>query len=100
MEGFMNTEMNSVSTEEKQLKHINLIAAVSSIIPGLGHIYKGHVKTGVGILIISPFFIWAALLFGFATLGIGLFLPFAYLFVVGWHAYFIENQRKHPLQFF
>ncbi len=96
----MNTEMNSITSEEKQQKHIDIIAAISSIIPGLGHLYKGYVKEGICILIVSPFFIWAALIFAAATLGIGLFVPFVYLFIVGWHAYSIENKRKHPLQFF
>jgi len=96
----MNTEINSITSQQKDHKQINIIAAISSIIPGLGHIYKGYRKEGFCILIISPFFIWAALIFAFATLGIGLFVPFVYLFIVGWHAYNLESKRKHPLKFF
>jgi TM2 domain-containing membrane protein YozV len=78
------------------LKSRNVIAALSSIIPGLGHIYKGHYKKGIGLLIISPVFVWAALILGFATAGIGLVVPFLFLFLIGWHAYMIEDRRKHP----
>lgn len=77
-------------------KQRNIIAAFSSIIPGLGHIYKGQYRIGAGLVIISPFFIWIALIMGFATAGIGLLIPFFYLLAIGWHAYNIEDRRKHP----
>ena len=77
-------------------KSRDIIAAFSSIIPGLGHIYKGHYKIGFGLLIISPFFVWAALILGFATAGIGLLLPIFFLICIGWHAYNMEDKRKHP----
>lgn len=78
------------------LKSRNLIAALSSIIPGLGHIYKGQYRIGAGLLIISPLFIWMALILGFATAGIGLLVPFFFLILIGWHAYNAEDKRKHP----
>ena len=91
--------MDATHKHDKQsalLKSRNLIAAISSIIPGLGHIYKGHYKKGIGLLIISPFFIWAALILGFATAGIGLVVPLLFLVLIGWHAYSIDDRRKHP----
>lgn len=78
------------------LKSRNVIAAISSIIPGLGHFYKGQYRTGACLLMISPLFIWAALILGFATAGIGLLVPFFFLILIGWHAYNAEDKRKHP----
>lgn len=77
-------------------KYRDIIAAISSIIPGLGHIYKGHYRLGAGLLIVSPMFIWASLIMGFATAGSGLLVPFFFLMIIGWHAYSIEDRRKHP----
>ena len=78
----------------------NVIAAISSIIPGLGHIYKGQFRIGAGLLIISPSIIWAALILGFATAGIGLLVPLFFLIAIGWHAYLIEDMRRHPAGIF
>lgn len=73
----------------------DVIAAISSIIPGLGHIYKAHYSTGFGLLVVSPFIIWAGLILGWATFGLGLFLPLFYMIFIGWHAYSIEDRRHH-----
>lgn len=40
--------------------------------------------------------IWVGLILGFATAGLGLLVPFFFLIVIGWHAYSIEDQRRHP----
>lgn len=77
----------------------DLIAAISSIIPGLGHIYKAHYETGLGLMVISPFVIWAGLILGFATFGIGLFAPIVFVLFIGWHAYNVEDKRHHPAGF-
>lgn len=94
----MNT-LEGTSHQEKLQKSRNVIAAISSILPGLGHIYKGHIKKGICILIISPIFIWTGLILGFATAGLGLFAPIVYLAWVIWHAYTIEDLRHHPIGF-
>ncbi len=91
----MNTQNESTS-DQRLPKTRDIIAALSSIVPGLGHIYKGHVREGWTILLISPLFIWAALILGFATAGFGLLVPVAYLIIIGWHAYSIEDKRRHP----
>ncbi len=85
------------SNQDRLQKSRNVIAAISSIIPGLGHIYKGHIKKGIAILTISPLFIWTGLILGFATAGLGLFAPIVYLAWVIWHAYSIEDLRNHPI---
>lgn len=87
---------NELSPHHGLEKSRDIIAAISSIIPGLGHIYKGHYRVGAGLLIISPVFVWAALILGFATAGIGLLVPFFFLMIIGWHAYSIEDRRRHP----
>ncbi|TVQ05006.1 MAG: hypothetical protein EA359_04865 [Balneolaceae bacterium] len=92
----MNTQERTFHHDKLQ-KSRDVIAAISSILPGLGHIYKGHIKKGICILIISPIFIWAGLILGFATAGLGLFAPFVYLAWVIWHAYTIEDLRNHPI---
>lgn len=74
----------------------NMIAAFSSIIPGLGHLYKAHYLTGIGLIIISPFIVWAGVICAIGTLGLGLMIPLVYLGFVIWHAYNIENRRRHP----
>jgi len=83
-------------TYEEMAHSRDVIAATSSIIPGLGHIYKAHYTTGFGILALSPFLIWMGLMLGWATFGLGLFLPGLYVFLIGWHAYNLEDRRKHP----
>lgn len=73
----------------------SILAALLSIVPGLGHIYKAHYRCGFEIMLISPFFIWAGIILGWATAGIGLLLPVLYLLFVSWHAYSIEDKRHH-----
>lgn len=82
-------------TYEEMAHSRNVIAATSSIVPGLGHIYKAHYSTGFGILALSPFLIWMGLILGWATFGIGLLAPAAYIFIIGWHAYNLDDRRKH-----
>lgn len=91
----MNTQ-NQININSSLIKSRNVIAAISSIIPGLGHIYKGQYRIGAGLLITSPFLIWIALIMGFATAGFGLLIPFFYLIAIGWHAYNVEDKRRHP----
>jgi hypothetical protein len=89
-------EASKKKTSHPELEHSrNVIAAISSIIPGLGHIYKAHYSTGFGLLIFGPFIIWAGLMLGWATFGIGLFIPLFFMIGVGWHAYSIEDRRGH-----
>jgi hypothetical protein len=69
-------------------------AAALSIIPGLGHLYKGHVGLGIlfmlGIMLvifISVMMIWAT---AFTSLVI---IPVIYWIAVGAHAYAAEDLR-------
>src|SRR4026207_1021529 len=54
----------------------NIIAAMLSIVPGLGHMYKGHFVAGLIWLVLGmPIAIWIGILFGLATAGLGLLFP-------------------------
>lgn len=91
----MNTLQNN--NPHPKFEHSrDMIAALSSIIPGLGHLYKAHYLTGIGLIIVSPFIVWAGVICAIGTLGLGLFIPLIYLGFVIWHAYNIEDRRHHP----
>lgn len=76
--------------------HRDSIAAVLSIVPGLGHVYKGHYVLGLGILFVgTPLFLFGSGLLALATFGLGLFLPLAAWVVVALHAYLESDIRKH-----
>ena len=85
----------STQADVERIQSRNIIAAISSIIPGLGHIYKAQYAAGIGYLVVSPFFILAGAFVGFATAGLGLFIPLFFMIAVGWHAYQIEDRRHH-----
>lgn len=90
--------MKTQSTHhEKLVKHRNEIAALQSIIPGLGHIYKGYFAMGISLMILFPVFVYAGIVMALATAGFGLAIPVAYILIVGWHAYQLEDHRKHHI---
>ena len=67
------------------------VAVCLSVIPGLGHIYKGHRLTGVLLMIGSVFAGFACLLAGFASAGWGTLLLPLYWFGVMLQVYFLED---------
>src|SRR4030095_5633683 len=70
----MKTLSTPVSNEARHAH--NEIAALLSIVPGLGHIYKGHYEAGLLWMFLGmPFAIWIGILFGLATAGLGLAFP-------------------------
>ena len=79
------------------LKHDrDVLAAASSIVPGLGHIYKGYYAEGLMVLLLgAPICLWAGILLSLATAGVGLLLPMAAWVLVGTDAYFKKNHRRH-----
>ncbi|HEX4707075.1 MAG TPA: hypothetical protein VH229_05030 [Candidatus Udaeobacter sp.] len=72
------------------------VAVILSIIPGLGHIYKGHKLVGLlwmlGAIPVGIFVLLAA----FASAGWGLGLFFFYLGAVMLHAYGVEDRIVPP----
>jgi len=93
-------QSDSPQKDAKLIKHRNEIAALQSIIPGLGHIYKGHFGMGIMFMLLFPVFVYSGIVMALATAGFGLFLPITYMFAVGWHAYQLEDHRKHHLGWF
>ena len=68
------------------------MAILLSVIPGLGHIYKGHKLAGflwmLGAIPVGIFVLLAAI----ASAGFGIGLFFFYLIAVMLHAYAIEDR--------
>jgi len=74
----------------------NKIAALLSIVPGLGHIYKGHLAAGfIWMFFGMPLAIWVGILLGLATAGIGLLFPIACWVGLAVDAYCEPDLRKH-----
>ena len=90
-----------VNTNVHPKSHLrDVLSAIQSIIPGLGHIYKGHYRLGFMILALSPLILWTSAILGLATLGVGLLLPGVFVVVVGMHAYQLEDLRSgHAIEF-
>lgn len=82
---------NETVTAEPQAS--DAIAALLSIVPGLGHVYKGHKMIGLlFIFIISPLVFFFALLAAIASAGFGFGLFFLYWAGVAIHAYAAEDK--------
>jgi len=89
-----------MNTDRETLKILrrdrNVIAAALSVIPGLGHIYKGHTGEGLVILLLGvPLAFWVGILLSLATMGAGLLVPIAAWAVVVMDAYIEKDCRKH-----
>jgi hypothetical protein len=67
------------------------VAAALSVLPGLGHIYKGQRLLGALLMIGSAFAGFACLLAGFASAGWGTLLLPIYWLGVGMHAFFADD---------
>jgi hypothetical protein len=79
-------------SEGAEGKASDLVALLLSVIPGLGHIYKGHKLAGflwmAGAIPVGVFVILAAI----ASAGFGIGLFFFYLAAVMLHAYAIDDR--------
>ncbi len=73
----------------------NKIALLLSVIPGLGHLYKHHYASGLGILIGGNLLMaFVALLLGLATFGISmLVVPVVYAAAVALSAYNLPDRH-------
>ena len=67
----------------------NLFAAILSVIPGVGHLYKHHYLAGSMILIGGNLLmVFVAALLSLATFGIALIVvPVAYIMGIAWAAH-------------
>lgn len=70
-----------------------MAAALLSILPGAGHLYKHHIAAGVSLLVLTPLMaVPAAVFMSFATLGLSVIvIPLAWWLLVGAAAWFAED---------
>lgn len=90
----MNTIPTAPSIEVAKAE--NAIAALLSIVPGLGHIYKGHLAAGfIWMFFGMPLAIWMGILLGLATAGLGLLFPIVCWAGLAFDAYNERDLRTH-----
>lgn len=76
----------------------NKVAALLSVIPGLGHLYKHHYMAGAGILTAgNVLMVFVALWLAFATVGLSLVIvPVLWFAGIAGSAYFATDEHgKH-----
>lgn len=72
-------------------------AAVLSFVPGLGHLYKGHLVSGLLLLCLAgPAFLLMVMLLIPKTLGLSLLLPAVFIVFTAVHAFRLPDVREHP----
>ena len=73
----------------------NRVAMVFSILPGLGHIFKGYKALGFALLLGNILVVFIAIWLSLATLGISIVVipPLWFLGVAG-SAYFVKDRRS------
>ena len=87
----MRTLSTPLTKEEKHAH--NEIAAVLSIVPGLGHIYKGHRVMGSFILfLITPVAVCFAIIAAVASAGWGILMLVPYWGAVMLHAWAVDDR--------
>ena len=79
--------------ETAEGKASDLVAVTLSVVPGLGHIYKGYRIIGVLLMFIgTPLAVGAALLIATGTAGFGFFLLPVYWIAVMIHVWAIPDR--------
>lgn len=90
----MHTLSTRLSNEEKRAH--NEVAALLSVVPGLGHIYKGHYETGLLWMFLGmPIAIFVGIISILGTAGIGLLLPILCWVALAVDAYNEKDWRHH-----
>jgi ribosomal protein L40E len=79
-------------SEGAEGKASDLVAMLLSVVPGLGHIYKGHRLVGALLILGAPLAVALSALAATATAGFGLGLMVFYWFAAGFHAYAISDR--------
>lgn len=74
----------------------DVAAVVMSVIPGLGHIYKGHRLSGALYMLGAVFAVFAAAVASTATAGFGLLLLPLYWAGVMLQVYWLEDRALAP----
>ena len=90
----MHTLSTPLSKEEKHA--LNEIAAVLSIVPGLGHIYKGHYEMGlIWMFLGMPVAVFIGIISILGTAGVSLLLPLFVWAALAVDAYNEKDRRHH-----
>jgi len=90
----MQTLSTPLNKEEKRAH--NEIAAVLSIVPGLGHIYKGHYAMGFFLMFLGmPIAIFVGIISILGTAGVGLLFPIGCWAALAYDAYRKKDRRHH-----
>lgn len=76
----------------------DVAAVIMSVIPGLGHIYKGHRLTGALYMLGALFAVFAAAVASTATAGFGLLLLPLYWAGVMLQVYWLEDRAAAKAQ--
>jgi hypothetical protein len=77
--------------------HDDWIAAGLSFVPGVGHLYKGHLVPGILLLcVLGPLYLAIVFWLVPKTYGASLLLPAFFVVLVGWHAFHLP--RVHGSQ--
>ena len=90
--------MHTLSTRlTKEEKHAhNEIAALLSIVPGLGHIYKGHYEMGlIWMFLGMPLAVFIGILGILGTAGVSLLFPILCWVALAVDAYNEKDRRHH-----
>lgn len=83
--------------ETAEGKASDAFAVLLSIIPGLGHVYKGHKLVGMLLMFVAtPMAVGLALLAATATAGFAVLLLPLYWLAVVFHVYGIEDRVGPP----
>jgi hypothetical protein len=90
----MHTLSTPLSKEEKHAH--NEIAAMLSIVPGLGHIYKGHYEMGlIWMFFGMPIALFVGIVCILGTAGFSLLLPIGCWVALAYDAYNEKDRRHH-----
>ncbi len=92
----MHTLSTPLSKEDKHAH--NEIAALLTIVPGLGHIYKGHYEMGLlWMLLGMPIAVFVGIISILGTAGVGLLFPILCWVGLAWGACNEKDRRHHHL---
>lgn len=90
---------NPPKTESRKESSRDFAALWLSLVPGLGHLYKGHlVLGGVIFFIAGPLTLALALSLAPGTLGLSFVIPMVFMFMIMAHAYRAKDYRTKVIE--
>ena len=90
----MNHALATPTTEAANAPNV-IAAALSTVVPGLGLVFKGHYTAGfIWMFFGMPLAIWIGILLSLATAGLGLLLPLVCWAAQAVDAYYEVDLRR------